>query len=328
MSGEFDLIAEMRRRIGALDPGRVTLGPGDDAAITMPGGATAVSVDAFVEGVHFRRDWAPLGAIGRKALAGALSDLAAMGARAGEAYVVLGVPPDLDQAGCLELYEGIQAAATEYDTALAGGDVTRAPVLTLAVTVVGHAPEPGALVTRGGARPGDVLALTGELGGAAAGLRLLDQPDLRDSVDDAVARRLVDRQLAPVPRLAAGGVLAEAGATALIDVSDGLAADAGHLAAAGGVALVIEAARIPVAEGVAELASAAGEDPLLLALGGGEDYELLAALPPDSYAAAATAVEGAGSRLTQIGSVAAGEGVRVEGPDGEISSPAGFDHLR
>ena len=172
--GEFELLEAVARRLPQPGP-RIVLGSGDDAAVTLPGGATATSVDALVDGVHFRREWSELKQIGHKALAVALSDLAAMGAEPGEAYVVLGVPEDLDEDGCLELLDGMAALAARTGTTLAGGDVTRAPVLTLAMTVVGHAARPEDLVTRAGARPGDVLVLSGELGGAAAGLLLLEE---------------------------------------------------------------------------------------------------------------------------------------------------------
>src|SRR4051812_16754070 len=152
--GEFDLLARLRERLPPAEP-PVLVGVGDDAAVSVPDGATATSVDAIVEGVHFQRRDASLRRIGRKGLAAALSDLAAMGAAAGEAYVVLGVPEDLDEDQCLELLEGIEDLAQESGTALAGGDVTRSPVLSLAFTVVGHAPDAGRMVTRGGARPGD-----------------------------------------------------------------------------------------------------------------------------------------------------------------------------
>lgn len=320
--GEFELLARIRERL--LPPGpRIQLGSGDDAAITVPGGATATSVDALIDGVHFRREWSSLGQIGGKALAVALSDLAAMGAAPGEAYAVLGIPSDLDEAGCLELLDGLARVGAETGTTLAGGDVTRAPVLTLAITVVGHAPEPRRFVTRAGARPGDVLVVTGELGAAAAGLLLLEsKPSTRTS------GALLGRQLEPQPRLQAGRVLAEAGATAMIDLSDGLGGDAGHIAAAGGVGLRIEAAALPIATGVAEVAGAVGQDALQLAVSGGEDYELLATIPADLLDSAAAAVaEHGGTELTPIGEVVAGEGVEIRLPGGALLEPTGFDQL-
>jgi thiamine-monophosphate kinase len=338
--GEFELLERIRRRLPQPGPG-VRLGSGDDAAVTVPPGATATSVDAVVDGVHFRREWSSPEQIGRKALATGLSDLAAMGAEPGEAYVVLGVPPDLDEDACVELLDGMAALATETGTTLAGGDVTRAPVLTLAVTVVGHAGEPDAFVARAGARPGDALVVTGELGGAAAGLLLLEGAGANESSAEArssfVAQSatnserehsLIARQLEPHPRLEEGRALAGGGATAMIDLSDGLGGDAGHLAAASGVGLRIEAALLPLQAGVAEVAAAAGRDPLDLAAGCGEDYELLAALPAARIDSATAAVERESGRLTRIGEVVAGEGVEIRLPDGGRLPPRGFDQLR
>ncbi|HYJ21576.1 MAG TPA: thiamine-phosphate kinase [Solirubrobacterales bacterium] len=323
--GEFELLARLRERLPPPGP-RVLLGSGDDAAVSVPGGATATSIDALVEGVHFRRETATPTQIGRKALATALSDLAAMGAEAGEAYVAVGVPPDLDEDACLELFDGIAALATATGTTLAGGDVTRAPILTLAVTVVGHAAGPAQLVTRGGARPGDQLVLTGEIGGAAAGLLLLERPELAVAVPEPTAARLRARQLDPTPRLAAGWALAAAGARAMIDLSDGLGGDAVHLAAAGGVGIRIEAELLPLAPGANEIATAAGRDPLEIATAGGEDYELLAALPPDRLAEAVGEI-GAETTLTRIGEIYAGAGVEIRLPGGGTAVPAGFDQL-
>jgi thiamine-monophosphate kinase len=324
--GEFELLARVRELLPSPG-GRVRLGSGDDAAVTVPGGATATSVDALVEGVHFRRAHATLTQIGRKALASALSDLAAMGAESGEAYVVVGIPEDLDEDGCLELVDGIAALAAETGTTLAGGDVTRAPVLTLAVTVVGHAAAAEHLVGRDGARAGDALVLTGEIGGAAAGLLLLEQPRLAASLPEQVAADLRRRQLDPAPRLAAGRILAAAGARALIDLSDGLGGDAGHLATSSGVGLRIEAAALPLAAGLVEVAVAAGRDPLELAASGGEDYELLAALPRERLDAAAAEIGGGETKLTEVGEVLAGEGVEIRLPGGAILAPSGFDQL-
>jgi thiamine-monophosphate kinase len=325
--GEFELLAKLRERLPPPGP-RIALGAGDDAAVTVPGGATATSVDALVEGVHFRREEAPPALIGRKALATALSDLAAMGAEPGEAYVVLGAPADLGEEEFMALLDGILAVAAETGTDLAGGDVTRAPVLTLAVTVVGHASSAERMIGRGGAGEGDLLVLTGEIGGAAAGRLLLNRPELAAAVPEATAERLRSRQLAPTPRLGAGRALAAAGARAMIDLSDGLAGDAGHLAAASGAALRIDAASLPLAKGVAEIAAAAGRDPLELAASGGEDYELLAALPPDRLAEASTRIgEAAEATLTPVGAVVAGKGVEIRLPGGGLLEAAGFDHL-
>jgi thiamine-monophosphate kinase len=325
--GEFELLAKLRERLPPVGL-RVRLGSGDDAAVTVPGGATATSVDATVDGVHFRRHEAPPQTIGRKALATALSDLAAMGAEAGEAYVVLGAPPELGEAEFDALLEGLLALAAETGTTLAGGDLTRAPALTLAVTVVGHAGAPEDLVPRSGARPGDVLVVTGELGGAAAGRLLLDRPQLSTAVDEGVAERLRDRQLVPLPRLRSGQALAAAEARAMIDLSDGLAGDAAHLARASGVGLRIEAGSLPLAKGVAELAAASALDALELAASGGEDYELLAALPPHLLAEASRRIGEAGeTTLTPIGAVAAGEGLELRLPGSGLLEIRGYDHF-
>jgi thiamine-monophosphate kinase len=328
MMGEFELLAKLRERLPA-DDHRIRLGSGDDAAVTVPGAATATSVDAIVDGVHFRRGEAAPGAIGRKALAAALSDLAAMGAEPGEAYVVLGAPPDLADEEFFSLLDGLLELAGETGTTLAGGDLTRAPVLTLAVTVVGHAAHPDELVSRAGAEPGDLLVLTGEIGGAAAGRLLLDDASLAGAVTDSTAERLRARQLGPRPRLRSGRALAAAGARALIDLSDGLAGDALHVAAASGSGLRIEASSLPLAEGVAEIAAALGHDPLELAVSGGEDYELLAALPPQRLAKAEALVAEAGeAELTRIGVVEAGTGVEIRLPGGGLLETQGYDHLR
>jgi thiamine-monophosphate kinase len=333
--GEFELLARVRERLPAAGT-RVRLGSGDDAAVTVPGGATATSVDALVEGVHFRREHATLAQIGHKALAAALSDLAAMGAEPGEAYVALGIPRDLDEDGCIELLDGMAALAAATGTDIAGGDVTRAGELFLAIAVVGHAPDPDSLVGRAGARPGDALVLSGEIGGAAAGLQLLESPALgtdpigAGSAPQPAAGRadaMRARQLEPTPRLGAGRALARAGATAMIDLSDGLGGDARHLADRSKVGLRIDAGKVPRAAGLDALAAAAGRDPWQLLLGG-EDYELLASIPAGLFDRAAAAVrEREGIGLTRIGEVVAGEGVEIRLPGGELLEAAGFDQL-
>jgi thiamine-monophosphate kinase len=181
-------------------------------------------------------------------------------------------------------------------------------------------------VTRGGARPGDLVAVTGELGGGAAGLLLLERPELAEG--KGVAELLKGRQLTPEPRLEAGMALAAAGATAMIDLSDGIGGDASHLAAESAVALRIDAEALPVAGGVAAVAGAAGVEAIQLAACAGEDYELLATLPPARLEQAVAAVEGAGTTLTAIGEATAGSGVEIRLPDGRRLEPGGFDQLR
>jgi thiamine-monophosphate kinase len=334
--GEFELLTRIRERLPASGP-RTHLGSGDDAAVTLPGGATATSVDALVEGVHFRRDLASPAQIGHKALATALSDLAAMGAEAGEAYVVLGLPPHFGEEECIELLDGMAALAGEFGTDLAGGDLTRSDQLFLAITVVGHAPAPDAFVARAGAQPGDALVLTGEIGGAAAGLELLDNPTsgadfgFRGAMEGPKAKSamagLVERQLEPTPRLAAGRALALAGATAMIDLSDGLGADAGHLARAAGVKLEIEASMVPLATAAVAMSEATEREHWWL-LGGGEDYELLACVPPARLKqATAEVLSKGGVPLTRVGEVRAGSGVEIRLPGGGLLEPGGFDQL-
>jgi thiamine-monophosphate kinase len=323
-AGEFDLIARLRERLPVSSP-RLRVGSGDDAAVTEPEAAAATTIDALVEGVHFTRPAFPLAAIGRKALAAGLSDLAAMGAEPGEAYVAVGAPESLVDDELIELADGIAEMAELGGTAVAGGDLTAAPVLVLCVTCVGYERPGTPLVTRAGARPGDLVVVTGELGGAAAGLKLLSGEAA--GIDDAARQALVDRQLDPRPRLAAGRALAAAGATAMIDISDGLGADAGHVAAASGHRLEIGLGQVPVAAGVAEVAGGEPEG-LLLAAGGGEDYELLATIGAGNLPSAERSLRDAGYGLTEIGRVSEGNGAVLRDTDGRELESAGFDHRR
>ena len=332
MDGEHELIARLRALTeGAGGPGRpaqVAVASGDDAAVTSVSGAIVTSVDAAVEGVHFRLETTTPRLAGRKALSTALSDLAAMGAEPGEAYAILGIPESLGEEALMELGAGLAEVAAENSVTVLGGDVTRAPALWLGLTVVGHADSPGELVPRSGAQPGDVVAVTGELGGAAAGLELLERPELADGLDPALAAALRDRQRDPVPRLRAGRVLARTGARAMIDVSDGLGADCGHVASASRVRIEVELARAPVAHGVAGVAARAGREPEDLFAFAGEDYELLACLPVECVGPAAASLEEIGLPLTEIGSVKEGDGVALIDASGIARRALGFDQLR
>ena len=335
-SPEFDLISKVRERLrlateASASAPAVRIGIGDDAAVIVPlegRGASATSVDALVDGIGFRRRWCPPGAVGRKALGAALSDLAAMGAGPGEAYVWLGMPEDLDAEEALEICDGLAEHAERYGIAILGGDITRAPVLSVSVTAVGYAASPEALVGRGGAQAGDALCATGFFGGAAAGLMLLEHPRLEAEIDGLARDACVARQLDPRPLLECGAALAAAGARAMIDVSDGLGADAAHLAAASELGLEIEIERVPVAPGVQAAAEAAGRDPVELVVSGGEDYELLCAVPRVALADCLAAAEECGERMTEIGRFTAGGSVRIRLPGGRSVPATGHDHLR
>jgi thiamine-monophosphate kinase len=316
---ELDLIAAIQSRT-ALRGGRVALGPGDDAAIVRAGGVAVGSIDTVAEGVHFELATHSAADVGWKALAVALSDLAAMGVEAGEAYVALAQPAGWDDG--LELVRGFEKLAAACGVSLAGGDVVRAGSLVITVAVTGWAEREGDVVSRRGARPGDLVGVTGALGGSAAGLLLLRGTGA--ALDQADRERLIRRHRRPEPRLSAGRALAAAGATAMIDLSDGLATDAGHLAGRSGVAVHVELERLPVDAGVAAVARAAGRDPLELAAAAGDDYELLFTIPESGREQA----EGeAGLPIGWIGRVAEGSGLALAGPGGRrLEGLRGYEH--
>jgi thiamine-monophosphate kinase len=324
-SSEFDLIAAINQRMPAPGP-RVRVPSGDDAAVVEPRGATAITVDAIVDGVHFVLDSFGPEAVGRKALAASLSDLAAMGAAQGEAYVVVAAPEELSDENLLGIADGLAETAAREEVAVAGGDLVSSPVLVVSVTAVGYETGGARLVTRGGAKPRDLVAVTGELGGAATAVELMEAGERRGDPADR-GEGLLGRQLDPVPRLREGRALAKAGATAMIDISDGLGADARHLASASDCRLEIDLGRLPVAEGVAEVAGS-GDAALELAASGGEDFELLVTVPRERFKAAAQAVADAGSELTEIGYVTEGQGVGLKLPGGGELEPRGFDQRR
>jgi thiamine-monophosphate kinase len=282
--------------------GRLVRWTGDDAAVVRARPFAVTSIDTIVEGVHFTRSTHSAAQIGHRALATALSDIAAMGAEPGEAYVSLVCPRDFDDA--LDLVRGMEALAETCATTIAGGDVVRGPALTVTVAVTGWADHEDDLVGRGGARPGDLVGVTGELGGSEAG-RLLVERGEREPAE------LIRRHLEPHPRLAEGRALAAAGTTAMIDLSDGLATDARHVAEASGVELRVSLDRLPRADGVSPDEAATG----------GDDYELLVTLAPESLERAQSAAP-----LTVIGDVHDGSGLVLLGPDGPVADLRGYEH--
>nr|WP_240771215.1 thiamine-phosphate kinase [Nocardioides sp. GY 10113] len=272
--GEFGLIDRIDEIVSALAPGDdVLVGPGDDAAVLrVRKGHVVVSTDVIVEGRHFRREWADAVDVGHRAAAQNLSDINAMGGRAQWLTVGLAAPPDLPASWALDFTRGFAEEAAAVGAGVVGGDVTAADRIVISVTVIGAcAVSP---VLRSGARPGDRVALCGRQGWAAGGLAVLGRGFRSPRV-------LVEAYRRPEPPYAAGPVAAETGASAMIDVSDGLLADAGHLARRSGVVLDLRTGAFDVPEPLLAVGAATGADPIQFVLGGGDDHCLLATFPAD-----------------------------------------------
>ena len=311
-------------------PGRLLRGPGDDAAVVDARPLAVSSVDAVAEGVHFELSTHSAADVGHKALATALSDLAAMGAEPGEALVAFALPEGFTDEHALELARGVAELAGRTGTAVAGGDVVRARALVVTVAVTGWADGEDELCARDGARHGDLVGVTGELGASAAGLALLDGrvPVISDTaLRDDQREGLLRRHRRPEPLLKAGRRLAAAGASAMIDLSDGLATDAAHVAAASGALLRLDLERLPVSAGARAVATALGTEPAAFAATGGDDYELLVCSPRDRAGAIEQAAESAGTRLTWLGEVSRGTGLELVAADGELARGlSGHEH--
>ena len=340
--GEFGLIAHLHRQLKTRAGTRT--GIGDDAAVLEALAHPIVTVDALVEGVHFRRDWTSARALGAKSMAVNLSDLAAMGARPIAAFVALAVPRDCSSEWISELYIGMETLAARHDFTIAGGDMTAAPGVFISVTLVGDLmlEAAGRPVTRSGARVGDAVCVTGDLGDSAAGLSLLQNADAPggspgDSGLDGPARAyLLGRHLEPAPRLERMRELLARDRDAVhaaLDLSDGLAGDARHIARASGVDIEIYAEQLPISAACARAARALNQSATNWALSGGEDYELCLCLAPEGVApefarglhqvGRVVACNGAGEGATE----GAGEGA-TEGAGEGATEGAGESQVR
>jgi thiamine-monophosphate kinase len=312
---EDQLIAAIGRVLSGAGPD-VVVGPGDDAAVVGPGsGELVLTSDSMVEGVHFRTELTTPRDLGYKAIAVNVSDVAAMAASPRFAICALTLTDSIDAAWVVELAGGMRQCCDEFALTLVGGNLSRGAEIAIVVTVTGEV-VPGRAVRRDGARPGDRLAVTGSLGGSAAGLRVASQRSWSDDERDALRR-----YMRPTPRVGEAGILSTHGVTSMMDVSDGLAIDLSRLCRASGTGARVELARIPV-----HPAATAGE-----ALGGGEDYELLATLPDDDALEDARSElrEGFGVSLSDIG-VIIEEGLVAVDDDGAERplTIEGWDHFR
>lgn len=306
MAGEFELIA---RITADLDAGPdVLLGPGDDAAVLRPDGDIVVTTDVLIENVHFKRSWSNARQIGRKAVAVNVSDVESMGASPGSIVVGLAVPRELDQTWVEEFQQGVVEECGRAGVSLVGGDLSSSAHIAIAVTALGNL-QGRSPVTRGGARVGDQVAVRGRLGWASGGLLVLQR-------GFGSPKELVAEQQCPSVPYGAGRVAAAVGATAMIDVSDGLLQDLGHIAERSGVGIDVDPSLLEVPDGLARLAAATGKNPMIFMLAGGEDHALAATFPPD-----ADLPDG----WVRVGAVVAGDAVTVAGEPWEAS--AGWDHF-
>jgi thiamine-monophosphate kinase len=328
---EDQLIEAISRLLSGGEPG-VFVGIGDDAAVVEPGsGSLVLTTDLLAEGVHFERGSISARDLGAKAITVNVSDVAAMAASPRYAMVALAAPADVEAAWVMELFGGMRDACAEYGLALVGGDTNRAELLVLSAAVVGEV-APGRALLRSGARASDRIVVTGELGAAAGGLALARaEPDVTSVALSAPwGRALVEGLERPVARVGEAQILARSGATAMMDLSDGLAKDLSRLCRASGVGARVAVDAIPVSSALADGASTLGVDALSLALSGGEDYELLATMPAGSVEeAAARLLEDFGVRLSHVGEITEEPGLVSVDAGGRTSelAPAGWDHF-
>ncbi len=324
-------LIEIIRRAVRRAPG-VRVGIGDDCAVLEPdaGSLLLATTDLLIEDVHFRRRWATPNDIGWKSLAVNLSDIAAMGGRPRWALIALACPEAVGLDEAEAFYEGVQALASEHDVAIVGGDTAASPGGWIVnVTLLGEAAR--APLTRSTARAGDVIAVTGSLGRSAAGLALLEATPAPRGVAAAAAADVTTAHLRPRPRTREGQWLAAAGGvTSMIDLSDGLATDLGHLCEESGLGARVELGRLPVDATVHAIARALDREALAWATGGGEDYELLLTCAPEAVERLAEGLAGTtGTPLSAVGEMtAAADGIRYLDAGGRaVPVRAGFEHF-
>ncbi len=330
--GEFALIDRLTRALGSNGP-RVIRGVGDDTAVLQARDDRFLlaTSDVQIEGIHFTLDTCTPQQIGRRAAAVNLSDIAAMGGTPTFALVSLAIPGQTEPELLDGIYEGLNAALREQGAEIVGGNTAELPErLSIDVTLLGEVPKERVL-TRTGAKPGDVLCVTGSLGASAAGLQLIAKDSLPD-LDEAIRKSAITAHLEPIPRLGEGIFLGSTGqVTACIDISDGLFGDAWHIAEESGVTVHIEADRIPVSKAASAVAGAAGLDALRLALGGGEDYELLFTVPSSSAdRILKELINATGTPAAIIGGIQNGPAevkVTASGQPVDIAV-SGFDHFK
>jgi thiamine-monophosphate kinase len=327
---EDELIAAIRKVLSGDAPG-VVIRVGDDAAVVeAAAGQQVLSTDMLVEGVHFERSTISARDLGAKSIVVNVSDVAAMAASPRYALASIALSPEVEAAWVMELYGGMRAACDEYALTLVGGDCSRADAVVISVTVVGEV-APGRAVTRAGAHPGDLIVVTGSLGAAAGGLALSRARPSKaaEALGKRWGRELAEALARPVARVAEALTLAQAGATAMMDLSDGLAKDLSRLCLESEAGARVELARVPVAPALREGAGLLGVDPLELAIGGGEDYELLATIDLTHLDRARNELdERFGVTLTEVG-VIIEEGLVAVDADGNESplEPKGWDHF-
>ena len=304
--GEFEMI---RHITADLEQSPTTiLGPGDDAAVLRPAGDVAVTTDLLVEGVHFRRTWSTAFQVGRKAIAVNVSDVESMGAVPTSVVVALAFPQSLDPSWPRQFSDGVRDECARAGVSLVGGDLSRSENITICVTALGEM-QGRAPVTRAGAQPGDVVAVCGRLGWSSAGLAVLQR-------GFGSPKELVTEHQCPTVPYGQGRLASDAGATAMMDVSDGLLADLGHMATSSGVAIDLSTDAFEVTDAIARVCAATGRSPWNFVLAGGEDHALVATFPartdlPDGW--------------REVGVVSVGEGITVDSRPWD--GPAGWDHF-